>query len=225
MEPLLWGWSTLFRVSSALVIAAYFIARSRSLQRAEAHAWAIAWSANLAAMAITLVFWQFPSMSATVFAVASAFYFFAKTQFVVLLVAGATSFALEQPRPVPHGRYSAAIAAFSTLFGLVVGSLDRVGMLQSVTMGAILIAGAMVVSRKKTPGWQWLATGFVLRMLLAAAETDGYAIHAAGRTLEPGWFADFLAFHSVFDAGAEWVIALGCAIMLRRNIAGKPLLP
>jgi hypothetical protein len=217
MEPLLWGWITLFRVSSALVIATYFIALALSLRRAEVRAWAIAWSANLAALAITLLYWQFQTMSAPVFAVASAFYFFAKTQFVVLLVAGATHFALDRPRPVPHGRYSAVIAAFSALVGFVVGSLDRVGMIQSVTMGAILIAGAMVVSRTKPPGWQWLATGFVLRMMLAAVETAGYTLHAAGRTLQTGWVADFLAAHSGFDAGAEWVIALGCAIMLRRK--------
>jgi hypothetical protein len=106
---------------------------------------------------------------------------------------------------------------FSALCGIVVGSLDRVGMIQSITMGAVLIAGAMVVTRTKTPGWQWLATGFVLRMMLAAAETAGYTLHAAGRTLQPGWVADFLAAHSAFDAGAELVIALGCAIMLRRK--------
>jgi len=218
MEPLLWGWITLFRVSSALMIAVYFIALAYSQRRAELQAWAIAWSANLAALVITLAFWQFQSTSAAVFAVASASYFFAKTQFVVMLVAGATGFALDQPRPVPHGRYSAVIAAFSILFGLVVGSLDRVGIIQSVTMGAILIAGAMVVSRAKAPGWQWLATGFWLRMLLAAAETAGYTLHAAGRTLQPQWFADFLAWHSAFDAGAEWIIALAGALMLQNRI-------
>lgn len=217
MEPLLWGWITLFRISSALMIAAYFIALALSQRRAELRTWAIAWSANLAALAITLLFWRFQSASATVFALASTSYFFAKTQFVVLLVAGVTGFALDRPRPVPHGRYSAVIAAFSTLCGFVVGTLDRVGMIQSVTTGAVLIAGALVVLRTKAPGWQWLVTGFWLRMLLAAAETAGYTLHAAGRTLEPGWFADFLASHSAFDAGAEWVIALGGALMLRRT--------
>jgi len=219
MEPLSWGWVTLFRMSSALVIAAYFIALAYSRRRAEVQAWAIAWSANLGALAITLAFWQLQSTSTTVFAVASALYFFAKTQFVVALVAGATGFALEQPRPVAHGRYSAVIAAFSTICGFVVGTLDRVGLIQSVTMGAILIAGAMVVARTKAPGWQWLAIGFWLRMLLAAAETAGYTLHAAGRALQPQWFADLLAMHSAFDAGAEWIIALGGALMLQKKVS------
>src|SRR5690348_11572599 len=106
MEPILWRWSTLVQVSSTLVIAAYFVVLALTVGRAEVRAWAIAWLANLAALAIA--FWQQQPGSAMAFAAESTFYFFAKTQFVVLLVAGATHFALDKPRPVPHGRYSIA---------------------------------------------------------------------------------------------------------------------
>jgi len=215
VESLSWHWSTLVQVSSALVIAAYFAVLALSVRRTELHAWVIAWLANLAALTIAIGFSQLQSNSVAVFAVASVLYFFAKTQFVVLLVAGASGFAI-QPRPVPHGRFSIAIAAASTLAGIVVGSLDRVGMVQSVTIGAILLAGAIAVSRQKTPGWQWLATGFVLRTMLAAAETAGYAFRSTfAERPYPGWFGSFMASHAAFDACAEWVIALGCAFMLR----------
>jgi hypothetical protein len=176
MEDTLWRWSTPFQLASALVIAAYFVVLARSVRCAELHAWVIAWLANLAAIGIALS-WPHPA-SAVLLPFFKAGYFFAKTQFVTLLVAGATHFALEKQRPVPHGPLSIAIAAFSIVVGFVVGSLDRAGMVQSVTMGAVLIAGAMLVVRAKAPGWRWLASGFVLRMILAAAETDAYAMRS-----------------------------------------------
>lgn len=216
MEPLVWSGSALFQVASALAIAGYFVVLALSVQRAELQAWVFAWLANLAALAITFAFRELLPNSPQ-FVLVSGLYFFAKTQFVVLLVAGATRFALEKPRPVPHGRFNIAIALFSTLCSLVVGTLDRVGMVQSVAIGAFLIAGAIAVSKTKAPGWQWLAIGFVLRMLFATAETVGYAAHAMGRELPPGAYASFLAMHSAFDAGAEWIIALGGALMLRRT--------
>ena len=217
MESLLWRLSPVFQVASALVFAAYFIARERSLRRPESHAWMIAWLANLAALVILVVFWPMPS--GPVAALATAGYFFAKTQFYVLLVAGASRSALDKPQPVPHGRVSAAIGVFSVLCAIAIGSLDKVGMVQSIMTGATLLAGAIAVSRSKPAGWRWLATGFVLRMLLAAAETDGYAIQSLGHTINPGWFASFLRIHSVFDTFAEWIIALGCALTLRGRIA------
>ena len=219
MEPLLWHWSAFVQVSSALVIAGYFVVLARSLRRPELHAWVIAWWANLAALLITIAFWRLPSPSPTVFAIITSCYFFAKTQFVVLLVAGVTGFALDQPRPVRHGRFSTAIAVFSALCGIVVGSLDRVGLVQSVMTGAVLYAGAIWVARKKTPAWHWLATGFVLRALFAAAETSVYAFRAMRADAPvPEWLASFMASHSAFDAGAEWLIALGCVLTLHGRI-------
>jgi len=216
MEPLLWRWGALIQVSSAILIAAYFLVLAFSVRRAELHAWVMAWLMNLAALAITFAFWQLSSRSATMFALASAGYFFAKTQFVVLLVAGATRFALEKPQPLPHRRYGIAIGAFSVIAGLVVGSLDRVGMVQSITTGAILLAGVVAVLRTKAPGWRWLATGFMLRMLFATAETTGYAARTyIGQNALPHDLAEFLVVHGAFDAAAEWVIALGCVFALR----------
>jgi hypothetical protein len=220
MELQLWHWSTLAQLASALAIAAYFVALSLSVRRAELHAWVTAWLSNLAAIGVAIAFSLLHPQSALLVPFFSAAYFFAKTQFVTLLVAGATHFALEKPRPVPHGPLSIAIAVLSILIGIAVGSLDRVGMIQSITMGAILIAGAMLVGKTKAPGSGWLATGFVLRMVLATAETDAYAVRSMlGHAPGPGWVSTFMTLHSAFDAGAECVIALGCALTLRGWIA------
>jgi hypothetical protein len=217
VESLSSHWSILVHVSSALVIAAYFALRALSVRRPELHAWAIAWLANLVALLVGLGFPQLPSNSA-LFALVSALYFFAKTQFVVLLVAGASGFTVEPARPA-HGRSSLAIAALSALAGMVVGSLDRVGLVQSVTIGAILLAGAIAVSRQNAPAWRWLASGFVLRAMLAATETAGYAFHAAfPERPYPGPFGSFMPAHATFDAAAECVIALGCAFMLNGKL-------
>jgi hypothetical protein len=219
MEPLTWNWSSLVQVASALVIAIWFVAFARSAQRAELRVVAIAWLANLAALAITLGFWQLQSNSPALFAIASTLYFFAKTQFAVLLVAGATGFAVEPSRPVPHSKFSIAIAALSIVGGILVGSIDRVGMVQSVTMGAILLAGAIAVSRTQQSGWQWTVLGFVLRTTFAACETAGYAFRDKPI---PGWFTGFMAMHGAFDAGAEWLIAVGCALMFRNTLRSRP---
>ena len=212
-------WSTLVQIASTLVIAIYFAVRALSVRRPELHAWVIAWPANLAALAISIGLAQSQPNSAALFAIGSTAYFFCKTQFVVLLVDGASGFAVMQPREVPHGRRSMAVAILSALAGMIVGSLDRVGMVQSVTIGAILLAGAIAVSRQNAPAWRWLATGFVLRTMLAAAETSGYAFHSifVDRRLPPS-FDRFMTVHAAFDAGAEWIIALGCAFMLHERI-------
>jgi hypothetical protein len=216
MEALSWSWSVRIEFFSTLLIALAFFVMMLRVRRREMQAWLLAWCANLAALVIALMLWQPLAASAAWLPLASTAYFFAKTQFVVLLVGGATNFALETPRSIQHGPRSVAIAVASALVGFLVGSLDRVGMLQSVTMGAILIAGAIQVTRTKAPGWPWLATGFWLRMLLAAAESGGYAMRSLypDRALPDG-YAYFMAIHPALDAGAEAAIAVGCLLMLR----------
>ena len=63
-----------------------------------------------------------------------------------------------------------------------------------------------------------MAAGFALRAGLGVVEAVAYG---AQLTRMP-WLQEptgiFLAAHSSFDTGAEWVIALGCVLILYRTI-------
>ena len=57
MELLLWRWSTTAQITSAIVIAIFFVVLGRSVRRVELRPWVSAWLANLAALLVTSVFW------------------------------------------------------------------------------------------------------------------------------------------------------------------------
>ena len=89
MELLLWRWSTTAQITSALMIAVFFVVLGRSVRRVEMRPWMYAWLANLAALLVTCIFWFAQPSSPFAFVVLRGSYFFWKTMFVVLLVAGA----------------------------------------------------------------------------------------------------------------------------------------
>ena len=53
MELLLWRWSTVVQIASALMIAVFFTAFATSVRTAEVRWWMRAWLANLAALIVT----------------------------------------------------------------------------------------------------------------------------------------------------------------------------
>lgn len=57
MELLLWRWSTTAQITSALMIAVFFVVLGRSVRRVEMRPWMYAWLANLAALLVTCIFW------------------------------------------------------------------------------------------------------------------------------------------------------------------------
>ena len=224
MELLLWRWSTSVQITSDLLIAVFFVVLSRSVGRVELRSWVSAWVANLAALSITIVFWLLQPQSKLVFAVVSSMYIFAKTLFVVLLVIGTAGFierraALVGHGRVPYGKVVVGVAIFSLLGGLAARSINILGVIQATTIAVCLTTGAVFLIRNKTPAYGWLATGFVVRALLAAAESLAYATQlSAGDLASSKTVAIYLASHSSFDTGAEWMIALGCVLTLYRTI-------
>ena len=97
MELFLYQLSIWGLALTALMIAVFFLILSRSNPRAEMRWWTAGWFANVAAMAITLMFWytQPPaSLHPFVFAV----YLAAKNVYVWLLLRGALEFQSWRPR-------------------------------------------------------------------------------------------------------------------------------
>jgi diguanylate cyclase (GGDEF)-like protein len=219
MELLLWRWSTSAQIASGLMIAVFFLVLARSVRRAEMRPWVSAWLANLAALFVTSVFWVAQPRSGAAFVALRFGYFFGKTMFVALLALGAWTFVRRGfPRSTSRA-VAIAVAAYSLVAAFVFDSIDRIGVAESAVMAALLIAAAVLLLVRRVPGAGWLAGGLALRGTLAAVEAAAYAT----RLLPNRWSSSepvgiFLASHSSFDTGAEWVIALGCVLTLYRTI-------
>jgi diguanylate cyclase (GGDEF)-like protein len=219
MELLLWRWSTLVQITSDLMIAVFFVVLARSVGRSELRSWVSAWVANLGALSVTIVFWMLQPQSQLAFAGISALYIFAKTMFVVLLIIGAAGFMERRPVRIPYKKIVVGVAIFSLLGGFIAHSINMLGVIQATTIAVCLAVGAVFLIRNKPPAYGWLATGFAVRSALAAAETLAYATQlSAGELGKSKTVAIYLASHSSFDTGAEWMIALGCVLTLYRTI-------
>jgi predicted signal transduction protein with EAL and GGDEF domain len=206
MELLLWRWSTTAQITSALMIAVFFVVLARSVRRVELRPWNRAWLANLAALGVTSAFWLVqPSRPASFGAFAGA-YFLTKTLFVVLLALGAWTF-------VRHRAAITAVVVYAIVAALLVRDVNQLGAVQSSVIALLLGGSAAVLVARRVPGSGWLAAGFTLRATLAVIEAVAYALPHKSSGV-----AIFLASHSSFDTGAEWVIALGCVLMVHRTI-------
>ena len=85
-QLLLWRWSTSVQVASLVTIAAFFALFARVNPRAELHWWARAWSANLLALTVTLLFWAL--QPEPLYPVVRFLYLAAKIAFVLMLMQG-----------------------------------------------------------------------------------------------------------------------------------------
>ncbi|HXH40572.1 MAG TPA: GGDEF domain-containing protein [Thermoanaerobaculia bacterium] len=219
MELLLWRWSTSAQITSALMIAVFFVVLARSVHRVELRSWVYAWLANLAALSVTIIFWYAQPSSPFAFVALRGSYFFWKTMFVVLLVAGALRFVRRRTSVAVSRAVVACVIAYSVIAAFAMDTIDRIGLIQSAVMGLILGACAVLLVMKRAPGSGWLTAGFAIRAVLAVVET---LAHGARIVPTPGLpqpaIGIFVASYSSFDTGAEWVIALGCVLILYRTI-------
>lgn len=219
MELLLWRWSTSAQIASGLMIAVFFVVLARSVRRVEMRPWVNAWLANLGALFVTSLFWFAQPQSQAALVALRFGYFFSKTMFVVLLALGAWAFVRRgMPRLVTRPAVI-AVAAYSIVAAFVLDSIDRIGVVQSAVMGLLLMASALLLLVRRVSGSGWLAGGLALRGGLAVVEAAAYATRVVPNPWARSESAGiFLASHSSFDTGAEWVIALGCVLTLYRTI-------
>lgn len=217
MELLLWRWSTTAQIASALMIAVFFIVLTRSVRRPELQLWVNAWLANLAALAVTVIFW-FLQPAELAFLIVRVGYIFTKTLFVALLAAGAWRFIRPRLGPRENRRILLAIAASAGVAALLTPRIEQLGVVQSAVIAILLGASAVLLVVKRVPGSGWLATGFAVRAILGAVEAIAYASQLRPMPWLPEETGIFLSAHSSFDTGAEWVIALGCVLIVYRTI-------
>ena len=223
MDVQLWRWSTAVQVVSALLIALFFLVLSRSTQRTELRVWVAAWTANFLALSVTLVYWVQPSQTDALLMYLRFPYVLFKASFVALLIVGAINFSRRQPTRRAFFATAAAVVIYSVVAGLLVESIDMMRVLVPATIGLALGGMGIYMTLTRQPSCGWLAVGFTMRGGLGMAESAASAMRmVAGPDVMDGAVSTFVAMSSSFDAGAEWLIALGCVLALHDTI-GKEL--
>ncbi len=121
--------------------------------------------------------------------------------------------------PFSNASLVAFIAVLASIEAITLNGIVYIGVAQSTAIAITLGIGAVLLLRDRSNGAAWLGAGFLARAFLAAIEALAYA----SRIVPNRWSDEkaidiFLASHSSLDTGAEWVIALGCLLMLHRVI-------
>jgi diguanylate cyclase (GGDEF)-like protein len=213
MDILLWRWSTAVQLTSAFMIAVFFVALSRSVRRPEVMWWRRAWVANLAALLATLIFWFF-NLNAIALIVVRTAYLGAKITFVLLIIEGSGAIRLTTRVRV------ISIATFAILGGIFLNSIVALGLVQHGALAILFIATAVALLRARRV--IWFTAGLFVRSAVALAEFTAYAIVGIGGTSPlRDRAATFLAASSSVDTGAEWFLALGCVLVISERILSE----
>lgn len=217
MELTLWRWSIGVQLTSLALIAAFFVVLRRSLPRDAIDSWVRGWVFNLVALAAALVFWLIRTTPATR---GLAFFLFMvpKTLAVLYLVEGA--WALHRPgsRLVGPAHIVVAGLLFPLFGSWVFTSVDMLGMGQQLFIGLMFVPTGIALFRARDQALAWLAGGFVVRGSLCFIEAAAYGSQLTPESLFPEPLRSrvgvFLAVHSSFDTGGEWLLALGFVLAM-----------
>jgi diguanylate cyclase (GGDEF)-like protein len=220
LELALWQWSNAVQITSVLMITVFFAVLRRTVRRAEVRWWLYAWAADLVALAVTLAFWYARSssggaaLSGGLSVPVRLFYIGPKTLFLLLLLRGAWTLRGRTPQLLQPPYLEIALVVFTVAGSILSTSVDRLGMVETTAIIVTLGTASIALGAHPEAGFTWLRVGFAARAMLALLEFYGYTLNIAPRLQLPLGLdtraATFLAFHSSFDTGAEWLIALGC---------------
>jgi diguanylate cyclase (GGDEF)-like protein len=219
METLLYRWSTTLQIVSDLMIVLFFIVLTRTLRRPELRLWLYAWLANVAALGVTVAYWVIKPETRLAAQTLTAFYAFFKTGFIILLFIGALGFTRYAVSASLLRKLTLATLVYALMLGFLSVSVLSLGMVQSSLNATLFMLATWLLLRTTPAGYAWLAMGLAMRGTFAAIEAGAYI----SRFFEIPW-ADsalvnsYLASHSSFDAAAEWMISLGCVLMMYRAI-------
>ncbi|HEX7419732.1 MAG TPA: GGDEF domain-containing protein [Thermoanaerobaculia bacterium] len=213
MDILLWRWSTAVQLTSAFMIAVFFVALSKSVRRPEVVWWTRAWVANLGALLATLVFWYFSLNGIPLILVRTA-NLGAKITFVLLIIEGSGAVRLTTRRRL------IAITTFAVLGGIFLNSIVLLGLVQHGALAILFVATAIALMRARVV--IWFTAGLFVRAAIAIAEFSAYAIVGmGGSSLVHDRASTFLAASSSVDTGAEWFLALGCVLVISDRILSE----
>lgn len=217
MELTLWRWSIGVQITSLALIAAFFLVLQRSLPRDAIGSWVRGWVFNFLALAAALAFWMMRTTPAT--RPFAYFLFMApKTLAVLYLVQGAWSLHRPGARLVAWPQLLVAAVVFPLFGAWAFTTIDLLGTGQQLFIGLMFVPTGIALLRSGDRALAWLAVGFLVRGGLCLVESFAYASQLAPDAVFSPPFrakvATFLAVHSSFDTGAEWLLALGFVLAL-----------
>jgi len=217
MELTLWRWSIGVQTSSLLMIAAFFVILQRSLPREAIGSWVRGWVFNVLALAAALAFWMAEPTPLNQ-TVGFFLYIAAKNIAVLYLVQGAWT--LHEPgRQLVRAPHLVVAAVLFPLFGAwAFKTIDLLGTGEQLFIGLMFFPTGIALLRTGDRALAWLGIGFAVRGGLCLIEASAYASQLAPEALLTPSLREtvgtFLAAHSSFDTGTEWLLALGFVLAL-----------
>ncbi len=209
-SELLMRWSLGVQFGTVVLLAAFFLALTRTIRLQEVRLWAAAWVADAGAVASALLGTALSSEPAVRLALTA--YVALKTAFVLLLVTGARNHLRPgTARPLRQWWVVAAVAAWSLALGLLAPTRGGLQLGVSLMAGAFLTSGAVwVLRRPRGPRSRWLGIALLAEGLLSLQYVP---------LLVPAlWGGASLGRHkpyaSFLDAGAELFMALAILVVI-----------
>jgi diguanylate cyclase (GGDEF)-like protein len=201
------------QLATVSLLAAFFVALTRTIRLQEVRIWAAAWLADAVAVAAVFV-GALVAPAPLVLRLCFALYVGGKTAYVLLVVTGARSHlqpgATEPVRPLLLG---AAVAAWSLLLGFLSPKPEFLRVSVALMIGILLTTGALwVLSRPRVPRSRWLGIAMLAEGLLF--------LYYVPLLLPILWGAKALAYTPYapfFDAGAELFLALAILVVIERS--------
>jgi GGDEF domain-containing protein len=207
---LLARWSLGVQLGAVALLAAFFVALTRTIRLQEVRLWAAAWIADAAALAAAFLGTALANPPVVRLAIIA--YVALKTAYVLLLVTGARN----HLRPgaawrLPWPWVAAAVGAWSVALGLLAPTRDSLHLGVSLVAGVFLTAGGVwVLRRPRGRRSRWL--GFAL---LAEGLLYLYYVPVLLPTLWGGLpIARRAPYASFLDAGAELLMALAILVVI-----------
>lgn len=222
MELLLYRWSTISQLVSDAMIMLFLLVLYRSIRRPELRPHVMAWCANAVALAITVCYWVFQPAQPVLGSLLAAAYVSTKTAFACLLIVGIYAFSGRIVGRRGLGLMLLGCMGYAVLVALAYRSIDELGVYNATSLAAVLWTGVGIIVREKPVGWTWLAAGLAVRAAFASVEALAYLSQLVKMDWLPApLVGHYLAAHSSFDGAAEWMIVLGCALVMYRTIAAE----
>jgi GGDEF domain-containing protein len=217
MELLLWRWSVGVQGTSLALILVFFAVLARTLRFPELTSWAQAWAANFIALGVTFLYWNWRT-SDEHFPVLAGVYMAAKTAFALLLILGA----LQLRRPGATLVSKKTLLGFAAVYGaagLLVPTIDVVGIIQNLVLGTLFGFGSTRLLRApREGGTTWLGAAMLLRCILHVVVAGVFLVTAtsiaAGSPAVVAAARQIASAHSSIDGGAEWLLALASVLAL-----------
>ena len=204
--------------ATSLMIAIAFLVLKRSNRREEMRWWTGGWLGNVAAMAVTLVFW-YVQPAAQWHGPLFAVYLACKNIYVWLLVRGTLEFGGRRPRWIEARAVVPALIVFSIIAVVTVTTRDRLGFVSQSIVGVALMMAAVSLARTHQAAARWIVIALSGRAALALAEAGAYGVNLMGLSADQEIAYAFvvpanwiLAAHYPLDTAAEWVVAMGFLI-------------